>query len=159
MNSANEPPILKEVSNHIRYAKESQLKFAYFFIGLSVASIGYSINQTLDKKLIWMQLPLWIAIFLFFLSIVFGFSYIRILLASMNIDIKNIQDYNEIEADFELTNDEKYDKQLKIYYSSKKSSEEMTKRNKVNYQKQKLAFLGAIVSFVIWRIIEMYHLM
>lgn len=36
----------KDLSDEIKTARESQLKFAYYVIGLAVASIGYSVNQT-----------------------------------------------------------------------------------------------------------------
>jgi hypothetical protein len=149
--------VQKDLSDEIKTARDSQLKFAYYVIGLAVASIGYSVNQTLGKTLVLSQIPLGLSIFLFFACIALGFGYIRTLNASMQMDIKFFQDENAIDAT-ESDEDEKYQLKMVVYKERLQAGSEMSKANANRFKYQQQCFLWAILFFTAWRILEMYLL-
>lgn len=148
----------KNLSDEIKVARESQINFAYYLIGLAVAAIAYGIEQTNDKPLSWSQIPLGLSVLLFFICIVLGLSYIRTLNASMHMDILFFKKENSIEDDHELSSDQKFDLRLEVYNERLRSEAKLTRRNSVTFKIQRISFLAAIVLFVVWRIYEMYLL-
>lgn len=56
--------------------REKQEKYAYYFVALCVASIGFSITQTTGQSLKWIQLPLGISVLSWGISIFCGLRYI-----------------------------------------------------------------------------------
>jgi hypothetical protein len=149
--------VQKDLSDEIKTARESQLKFAYYVIGLAVASIGYSVNQTNGKSIAWSQIPLLISMLLFFACIALGFAYIRTLNASMQMDIMFFQEENNIEA-LEVDEDRKYELKMEVYEKRQQTASELSTGNIKRFKHQQLCFLWAIFLFTIWRILEMYLL-
>ena len=57
--------------------KQSQEKYRYYIIGLSVACIGYAIHRTSGLGIDWLQLPVGLAILFWGVSIFLGFLTIK----------------------------------------------------------------------------------
>jgi uncharacterized membrane protein len=113
-------------------------KFIYYVIGITVSAIGFSVYKTQNQALSILQLPLGIAILFWLSSIHFGFRYIQLELRSIIINHSEIED----EAGAKK-NDSK----------RKKLNDSITTK----FTLMTYSFYFGIISFLIWRLIEMYN--
>jgi len=78
--------IIQEIVNQFRQQQE---KYIYYLIALSVASIAFSVHNTLGEPIKWAQAPLGISVILWGTSIYCGLTAIQYFIGSLpaNIDL------------------------------------------------------------------------
>lgn len=129
-------------------------KHAYYVIALCVASIGFSVSQTMDSRMSASLIPLGAAVALFSVSILFGFGLIRCMTKGLALDIilKKIAAGQDMLAGRDpYIMKEMYDKEAKNYT---KLSNQATR----NLNGQKWCFYLGVLTFIGWRVYEMYLL-
>lgn len=131
--------------------REKQEKFAYYLIALCVASIGFSVTQTMGQHLKWTQVPLAISVLCWSISILCGLKFIGIIVFSIwrnSIYLDMIQGRDEITGG----HPQKIEIGVKVY---REGSEKLGKKSSSLYSLQETLFYIGIGSFLVWRIIEM----
>ncbi|MDP2174625.1 MAG: hypothetical protein Q8K70_01805 [Bacteroidota bacterium] len=123
---------------------EMQYKYIYYIGALSVASIGFAVQQTLEQPIKLSQIPLGIAIIFWGLSIFKGFKFLELMLKIHEIQFG----YNHTAIKVGFITDE-----------FNKLFEDMTKtpmsKAKNNHKYSFTLFILGCVLFILWRIIEM----
>lgn len=128
---------------------EKQNRFVYYISGLCVASIGFSVNQTVNDKLNCSHILLGIALVCWFASIFCSFQFIQI---KLQVLFENARILNIIE----LTKPEEKDKAIDkgnahlAEYTDKQSN-----RTHNNFMQIQYWFYAGMVLFIAWRIVEM----
>lgn len=143
---------MEELKKEIRIQfRQQQEKFTYYVIALCVASVGFSINITIGQPLKWIQLPLGIAILLWGASIYLGLKFIQYVISTLfaNHAFFEIQEGNNPEVGNSPSLIQAATSGVK--QAMETNSERATKLSKW----QNRLFYFGIISFLIWRILEM----
>ncbi|MGG8495947.1 hypothetical protein ACQY1Q_06000 [Tenacibaculum sp. TC6] len=142
---------IKEYYN--RYVN-SIIKYCYYLLGLAVASIGYIVNLTKDKKLDFdlISLLLIISVLCWLFSIFLGLLYIRLNLSvdfyrtTYYVKKKNIpKDLTRIQLEEEL-------KKIEHLYSNSKRSNRMIQ----SFRWQTIVYFSGVLFFVLWNFINVF---
>lgn len=129
-------------------------KYSYYIVALCVASIGFSITQTIGYKLSVYLIPLGISVFLFAISVMFGLGFINTMTKGMTTEItlKRIQlGWDEVAGSNPL-------EQEKRYNSVAKNIAEQAGDATFYRDAQLWCFYLGVLAFITWRIIEMYNI-
>lgn len=134
-----------------RQFRQQQEKYIYYTIGLSVTSIGFSVYNTTGKALSFSQIPLGISVLCWLLSIYLGLRFISYVLSTLYAN----------NAYFEILKGEHPDvgnnpRLITTAVSAIKGVMEVNanKANALSKWHIRLLYAG-IISFIVWRIIEM----
>lgn len=133
--------------------RESQSKFIYYIIALSVASIGFSINITIGQTLNVFHLFLGLAILFWVFSVFCGFQFLKIYLDILAI---NNEYFNIVRG----ISDEKKPTEFIKEEAKKITTELANNKNKKasrNSDLQQYFFFFGIIMFLIWHIIQMMN--
>lgn len=136
----------------IKQFREQQQKYAYYIIALSVAGIGFAIQKTLGLPLSYTQIPLGFSVVFWGGSIFLGLKFIGLQIAAL---YQNIQLINISEGRDEIAG--KHPDKIAIGINVVTDGIKKRSRQTValaNWQ-NRLFYFG-IISFVAWRIWEMY---
>lgn len=139
-----------ELENILKTHREEQVKYIYYKIGVAVAAIGFSVNQTINDKFSYQHIPLLISMFLFVLSIYFGFKFIEHFLGLLWLNKEHLDPRT---ADgVKITNPDI----KKIHYDV--SLGELIKRsnNTKYFSGNNYTLIAGISFFVIWYIINFF---
>lgn len=131
--------------------RQGQEKYVYYVLGLTVASIGFSVHQTSESLLSFSQIPLAIAILCWVFSIYFV-RFVKIILAVLykNNEMLNIEEgRNAIVGDDPVKI--KYGMEIMVQIMEKDGD----KSSRLFKFQTRLFFVG-VIFFIIWRILEMY---
>jgi len=129
-------------------------RYSYYIMALCVAAIGFSVTQSLEMKLSIHLIPLGVSVLYFCLSVLFGLKFINTITKGMTTEIimKRIRlGYDEIAG-----NDIAMQKMS--YESISKNIPRLSKNGTLYKNVQLWCFYLGVLSFILWRIIEMYQL-
>lgn len=126
--------------------KERQEKLVYYIIALCVASIGFSVTQTINQKLNCTHILLGVSFISWSASIFCGFQFIKIVLLGSHANIK----YFQVISDHPAPRVEEEAKKILI-----EKANEYSKRSTRNFSAQHYLFYIGIVTFIAWHVIQM----
>ncbi len=139
--------------NIIEQHRNQSTKLIYYIIALAVASIGFSVSQTMGYSLSFSQIPLGLAVLCWGISIYLGLTYLN---SSLHILLLNDEAINCKKGNIRLKDGKKIlspdEAHIKLMNDANKESDRCAK---YPYDQRMLLYVG-IISFLIWRIIEMY---
>ena len=155
---------MNEINELTAKYRVEQSKYAYYIVALCVAAIGFSINQTMGRVLHYELWPLGLSVLLFGISVWSGLKFIRYIISGIafEIDVKEIS----------LGSNEKYKRitlalgidpqsnQAKAITHDALSESARIKTDWMSfwYKLQAITFYIGIITFLSWRIHEMYLL-
>lgn len=122
---------------------DSLYKYIYYIVALCVSCIAFSVYQTIDDSLVWSQIPLGIAIICWSLSIYCGLMFIRLGIQVLFQDVTN-RTFGRGGMN-PVTKLNPINKNLKNKHTT-------TTRY---FRASEVLFGLGIISFLVWRIIEM----
>lgn len=113
---------------------ERQIQFVYYLIGLNVASIGFTVGQTIDDKLNCMHFLIMISYVMWITSVFLGFRYVTLTIHLLKMDL--------IEA--------KTDRKGRSFNG-------VNSKVVKNYNWLQYLFYTGLISFMVWYIIQMIN--
>lgn len=140
--------------------RERREKFAYYLMGLNVAAIGFTLSKTYDIKEIHLNhLFLGIALSSWLLSILHSFRWILTEFQGMQLDMHQYDiDDGVIETWFEegdMPEGYKEAIQEKVIVEKAKKAN----RSEKDYNRVLFFFMGGIVFFIMWRLMEIANIL
>lgn len=141
-----------------------QSRYAYYLIALCVASIGFAVSQTMGRPLNNSLWPLGLSVFLFAFSAFSGLKFIRKIIGGIatEIDIRQIRigenlTLNNILTSMDISSESQEAKDIAINAISATLTDK-AKSLKMWHAWQQRTFFMAIITFLVWRVYEMYLL-
>jgi hypothetical protein len=132
----------------VKKFRESQEKFVYYIIALSVSAIGFAIYRTVDKELNLTQIPLGLSVLSWGISIYCGLNFLKFYISQLFDNAI----YLEFKSDNTINESKKATDLKKMKIDIINNSE----IGLVFFNWQNKLFYTGIVLFIIWHIIEMY---
>lgn len=128
--------------------REEQIKYIYYKIGVCVAAIGFSITQTIDSKLSYQHIPLFLSLSLFLLSIYYGFKFIEHILGILYLN-KGLMDPREEDG-------KRITEKWKLEIHNDITTKELIKRSgDIRYfTRNNYCLLLAILFFIFWYMVR-----
>ncbi|RZK12908.1 MAG: hypothetical protein EOO46_01350 [Flavobacterium sp.] len=153
-------------SSVISHSLEEISRYTYSFITLAVAAIGYSVSLSIDLAVSWSLLPLFLAVFLWGISLIYAFLSMENKFKMFTALNAMMQAKDDIDIAANLVIEDALEKKknkerlllLAVMIDSKKKelnkasdeTERLTVRNK-NF------FLLGILAFIIWWVIKLVN--
>jgi hypothetical protein len=142
---------MSDKSDLVAFFKSQQEKYTYYVIALAVASLGFSVNLTMDMKISKAMIPLGIALICWLVSV---YSGLRMLQWVMSSTYANINLLEVIEGNHELTG--RNPQAIKIASDTIRNILEDNSKTTVKLGTNRdISFYSGIAFFILWRIIEM----
>jgi len=133
--------------------RQQQERFVYYLIALSVTAIGFSVHKTTGQQLKWIQFPLGMSILFWGLSVFCGLRFLKYVLSTLYA--------NNTYFDIKKGRDKKLGNNphnIEAAISGLQQAMESNSNTANVYSKwQERFFYSAIILFLIWHILEMYH--
>ncbi len=142
------------MSSSIELSKEHRgqtIKFVYYVIALCIASIAFTVQQTSGSPLKYTQIPLAFSLVLWFVSVVFGFLYLRAHISMLYWN--NIGTFIGEGYDPKLSSNES--RRFGVDHAEKEIKK-IDNRSSYHQSIQLYSFYIGVACFVVWHIIEMY---
>ncbi len=131
--------------------RDQQNKFVYYIIALCVASIGFTVNQTLGQRLNYYHILLGFSIGSWVASIYCGLQFLQIM---MKVLIANNDYFDLIRGNVENIEPSKL-----VYDTAKEviseKVEKYSKRTIKNFKWQQIFFFIGLITFLGWHITQM----
>ena len=143
--------IQKEIQRQFR---QSQEKYVYYILALTVSSIGFAIYKTNGIPLKCSQIPLGIAVLLWSISIFCGLSFLKY---TISILYANNTYYDILQGRYPEIGNVEW-KQEAAIEGAKNAIEINKRRAKKYFNCQGYLFYIGILLFVLWHILEMFLL-
>lgn len=131
-----------------RSLSQLQEKFVFYIIALNVVAIGFSVYLTIDKPLVFAQIPLGVAVASWALSIWFGMNYLKRLIDAKSINFEMLK----LEGARTLINQNDY----AVKSNDLVEEDQRVHIKIVKYLKfHEFLFYAGILSFLVWHFLEM----
>jgi hypothetical protein len=133
--------------------RQKQEKYVYYVIALSVASIGFIVNQTKGETLNFYQIPAGLAILSWTYSVYCGLNFMKYIISTLfaNDSYLAILEGNHPDAGKDSIKQELAAKGTMeaIKFNSKKAMK--------LFKSQNLFFIVGMILFLIWHVLEMFN--
>ena len=137
---------MSDQENLFNHFRESQQKYIYYLIALSVAAIGFSVINTKDLGLSYWQIPLGLAVISWVTSIFIGFKFLTSDLRLISQNYIYLSNYWKFNAD-------QKEKLSELWDQISKESETQIGRLILW---QKILFFSGCIFYLLWHIFQMY---
>lgn len=153
---------MSEITRHdiIKIFRERQDKFVYYLMGLNVAALGFTLSKTYEMKHFSLNDSfLAFALIGWLLSLINAFRWIQMQFNGMRLDMHEYDiSAGVVETWFEDgAPPEGYKEALFAKLQEEKSAKAETAEK--DYKRMLLLFLGGIVMFILWRVLEILDLL
>jgi hypothetical protein len=140
----------KEIQKQFRQQQE---KYVYYVLALCVASIGFTVNQTIGQSLSWYKLPAGIAILCWSYSIYSGLYFLRYVISTL---FANDTYLSITEGSYPEIGTNKQMQKVAAKGAKQAMDSNSDKAMKLSKRQNALFFIG-MTSFITWHILEMIH--
>ena len=153
---------MSEITRHdiIKMFRERQDKFVYYLMGLNVAALGFTLSKTYElKHFSFNDSFLAFALIGWLLSLINAFRWIQMQFNGMRLDMHEYDiSAGVVETWFEDgVPPEGYKEELFMQLQKEKNSKAETAKK--DYKRMLLLFLGGIIMFIFWRVLEILDIL
>jgi hypothetical protein len=137
---------MADINDLSKIHSDTQIKFSYYIIGLSIAGIGFATNKTSGQAFALSQIPLGLCVACFILSAYNGFSYVLNFLDFW----RKHHDMMEVDQIMNLRNKEEIKREIQGKIDTASDKSVLLWRYLLNF------FYFGLGLFMFWHLLEMY---
>lgn len=142
---------MNERSELQKQFRQQQEKYVYYVLALSVASIGFTVTQTINESLSLHKIPAGIAILCWCYSIFSGLYFLRYIISTL---YANDAYFSILEGTYPEIGNNKDKQQVAANAVEKAINLNSKKAEKLSKRQNTYFFIG-MISFMIWHVLEM----